>query len=181
MNYVYHVVTERPMILGQSIVFDENNHNGVYSRIMAFKRLSEGETAYDETSEMIKSDMEKWSKVSYRELALEKIRKEHYPSYPSRMACLYTSRTFDEARQWAQFFESIGRTVFSIVKLRVSGRVFDGDACNCFDGVGDDSDYKKAYDYWQVKKTDKPVIETLVDGVIVVEELWEWTKKQTKG
>lgn len=176
MNYVYHVVTERPMTLGQVIMFNENNHNGVYNRVMTFKRLSDGEEVCGEISEMIKSDMDKWSKVAYRELVLEEVRKSYYPGCPSRMSCLYTSRTFDEAKQWAEFFEKIGRKVYSIVKLRVDGRVFDSDACNCFDGVGDDSDYEKAHAYWQVKKTEKPVIETLVDGVITVEELWNWIK-----
>lgn len=174
MSYVYHVVTEHPMFLGQQIVFDENNHNGVYNRVMAFKRLSDGEEDYNETSEMIKSDMDKWSKVAYRELALEKVRKNSYPNYPSRMACLYTSRTFDGAKQWAEFFERIGRKVYSIVKLKVDGRIFDGDACNCFDGLGDDSDYEKANAYWQVNKTENPVTETLVDGIITVEKLWNW-------
>ena len=29
----YHVVTERPMTLGQEIIFDENHHSGVYERV----------------------------------------------------------------------------------------------------------------------------------------------------
>ena len=31
---VYHVVTDRPMSVGQKIIFDENNHSGVYQRVM---------------------------------------------------------------------------------------------------------------------------------------------------
>ncbi len=27
----FHVVTERPMHLGQQIIFDENHHSGVYA------------------------------------------------------------------------------------------------------------------------------------------------------
>lgn len=30
----YHVVTERPMYVGQYIVFDEEHHSGVYTRVM---------------------------------------------------------------------------------------------------------------------------------------------------
>lgn len=30
----YHVVTDKPMYLGQHINFNENNHNGVYDRVM---------------------------------------------------------------------------------------------------------------------------------------------------
>lgn len=31
---VYHVVTDRPMNVGQKIIFDENNHSGVYERVI---------------------------------------------------------------------------------------------------------------------------------------------------
>lgn len=31
--FVYHVVTEKPMCIGQHIVFDENHHNGVWQRV----------------------------------------------------------------------------------------------------------------------------------------------------
>jgi hypothetical protein len=31
--YVYHVVTDRPMQVGQQIVFDETHHSGVYRRV----------------------------------------------------------------------------------------------------------------------------------------------------
>lgn len=38
MNKIYyHVVTEKPMVLNQEIVFDENHHSGVYDRVNAFK------------------------------------------------------------------------------------------------------------------------------------------------
>ena len=35
----YHVVTERPMFLGQKIIFDENHHSGVFMRINKEKLL----------------------------------------------------------------------------------------------------------------------------------------------
>lgn len=31
---VYHAITERPMTVGQAIIFDSEHHNGVYNRIM---------------------------------------------------------------------------------------------------------------------------------------------------
>ncbi|NLP33916.1 MAG: hypothetical protein GX359_01830 [Clostridiales bacterium] len=37
--YVYHVVTEKPMIIGQKFVFDDNNHNGVYNRVITCKKI----------------------------------------------------------------------------------------------------------------------------------------------
>jgi len=35
----YHVVTERPMFLGQEIIFDSNHHSGVFERINKEKEL----------------------------------------------------------------------------------------------------------------------------------------------
>lgn len=32
--YAYHVVTERPMVPGQRIIFDGHHHSGVYRRVM---------------------------------------------------------------------------------------------------------------------------------------------------
>ena len=97
-EYVYHVVTERPMELGQKLIFDQQHHNGVYHRVTAFKALLCGEPVEEKLVRLLQADMDKWSKVAYREMALEKIRKEYFPTYPSRMACLYTSRTLQEAQ-----------------------------------------------------------------------------------
>lgn len=172
---VYHVATEKPMYPGQKIIFDHTHHNGVYDRVMMFNKILEGEEVEGDLAEFIKSDLEKWGKVAFRELALEKIRIEEFPEYPSRMACLYTSESLDEARKWAQFFKQIGRDVYSIVKLRVNGKVFSGDACNCFDGVIDEvENLPKARIYWENStENESPIIETLIDGDIVVEEVIE--------
>lgn len=31
--FAYHVVTEKPMVVGQHIIFDEMPHNGVWKRV----------------------------------------------------------------------------------------------------------------------------------------------------
>lgn len=160
------------MELGQVIVFDGSSHNGVYDRVMTFKKLIDGEAVTGATAEMISSDMDKWSRVAYRELAMERIRAEHFPNYPSRMACLYTSRTLDTAKSWADFFSRMGRKVFSVVRLKVEGNIFNGDACGCFDGTGDGSDLEKALKYRENSvQNDNPVIETPADGTITVAEI----------
>ncbi|MFI3172479.1 MAG: DUF2441 domain-containing protein [Eubacteriales bacterium] len=170
---VYHVVTERPMHKGQLIIFDAQHHNGVYHRVTAFEQILKGERVTEPLHSLISADMDKWAKVAYRELALEQIRQQEYSQYPSRMACLYTSNSLDEAYNWANFFQDIGRDVFSIVKLNVEGTIFTGDARNCFDGVGDNQiDFIKARNYWALNTlTDNPVLETLVAGKITVDEI----------
>jgi len=169
---VYHVGTERPMHVGQRIVFDERHPNGVCRRVRAWEAMSRGEEA-GELSALIASNPDRWAHVARRELAMEQVRLEWFPDLPSRMACLYTSRTLEQARSWADFFRKVGRKVFSIVLLEVDGPVFDADACNCFDGVGDETDLENALRYWQNAPTDNPVIETLAAGVLTVAEIIE--------
>lgn len=133
----------------------------------------QGTSADDESTRLIASDPERWAKVARRELAMEQVRREQFPHLPSRLACLYTSRTFEQARSWADFFRKIGRKVYSIVLLEVDGSIFDADACNCFDGMDNESDLESALRYWQNAPTEKPVIETLAAGTLTVKEILE--------
>lgn len=170
---VYHVVTERPMHVGQRIVFDEDHPNGVCLRVRAWERFMQGAPVSDETDALIASNPDRWAQVARRELAMEQVRREQFPDLPSRLACLYTSRTLEQARSWADFFQKVGRKVFSIVLLEADGAVFDADACNCFDGVGDETDLTRALRYWQNAPTENPVIETLAAGTLTVTEILE--------
>lgn len=165
---VYHVVTERPMELGQRIVLDEAHPNGVCRRVRAWERHAQGQPAGAEADALISSNPDRWAKVARRELAMEKIRREQFSDLPSRLGCLYTSRTLEAAQTWADFFRKVGRKVYSIVLLEVDGPVFDADACNCFDGTGDETDLVNALRYWQNAPTDEPVIETLAAGTLTV-------------
>lgn len=111
--------------------------------------------------------------MALRELALEKIRVDQYPEYPSRMACLYVSKTVQEAEKWFEYFVSLGRPTFQIVKLKVDGNVFLGDAEKCFDGrLTEKENLILAEKYWENKDFDESsVIEMLVDGNLEVVEI----------
>lgn len=171
ISTVYHVVTERPMHVGQRILMDENHPNGVFRRVRAWENYNQGLPAEGDVAALIASDPDRWAKVARRELAMERVRRERFPGLPSRLACLYTSRTLEQARSWAGFFQNLGRKVFSIVLLEVDGPVFDADACNCFDGAGDETDLANALRYWQNAPTETPVVETLASGVLTVKEM----------
>lgn len=137
--------------------------------------MKENRRISDELESLIDQDPEQWSRVAYRELALEKVRQAEFPQYPSRMACLYTSRTLQDARGWAEFFRRAGRQVFSIVRLGVEGRIFSGDACLCFDGVeNEEENLPLARSYWRRDRRDGPVVlEVLADGRMEVLEIVE--------
>ncbi|MDD6146170.1 MAG: DUF2441 domain-containing protein [Oscillospiraceae bacterium] len=171
--YAYHVVTDRPMRVGQTIVFDEDNHSGVYTRVT--EKINLVNAIYSNPDQYNNEMLEHHTSVALRELALEKVRKEKYPQFPSRMSCLYVSQTLEEAEQWGDYFAEIGRPTFSIVKLRIQGNVFIGDATKCFKGSTDnDNNIKLAELYWsnQFDENDPEAVkEMLVDGEITVTEI----------
>ena len=168
--YVYHVVTERPMEVGQKIFFDSNHRSGVYSRV--YEKLDLVEDIYKNPSKYEGIELEHHTKVALRELALEKVRKEYYPKYPSRLASLYVSKELDNAYKWADLFISLNRKVYQIVLLKIDGNIFTGDANNCFEGTIDENkNLELARRYWDNEKNlnnQEPIYETLVSGNIKV-------------
>ena len=99
------------------------------------------------------------------------------------MACLYVSKTLKEAEKWFDYFIALGRPTFQIVKLKVNGNVFYGDAENCFDArLNEQENLMLAEQYWSNKSfNNNSIIEILVDGDIeVVEILKSKNYAQTK-
>ncbi len=170
-QFVYHVVTEKPMYIGQRIIFDENHHNGVWQRVN--EKLCIVNDIYRNPEKYKNTKLEHHTSVALRELALEKVRLNKYPNYPSRMACLYVSKTLEEAENWFSYFISLGRPTFQIVKLGVDGNVFLGDAEKCFDGrLTEKANLALAEKYWGNKDfRENSILEMLVDGDIKVVEI----------
>lgn len=169
----YHVVTDRPMYLGQQILFDETHHSGVFRRVTEKADLVSH--IYTQPEKFATEPLDHHTAVALRELALEEVRKEKYPAYPSRLSCLYVSKTLAEAEKWFDFFTELGRPTYQIVKLQVKGNVFAGDANKCFAGCPDkNTNLMLAERYWENPTTpgeEPPVVEILVDGFISVTEI----------
>lgn len=172
-RFVYHVVTEQEMTLGQHIYFDELHHNGVYRRV--YEKMDVVKDIYAHSEIYCADTMEHHIRVALRELALEKTRVQFYPDYPSRMSCLYVSEHLDEAEKWAELFVKWGRATYSIVKLKVIGNLFEGDANNCFDATLDEiENLNLARRYWEKQPNiakEPPIKEILVDGDIEVVQI----------
>lgn len=84
--------------------------------------------------------------------------------------------SISEANKWFDFFTEIGRPTFQIVRVKVNGRVFEGNANRCFDGRKDKAyNLKMAEAYWandaNADVKNNPVVEVLVDGSIEVVEI----------
>lgn len=171
--FAYHVITDRPVEKGQQIIFDETHHNGVYQRV--YERIEIVNDIYNNPAKYNSGSLEYPVKVALRELALEETRLKKYPAYPSRMSCLYVSKTLKEAEDWGKYFAEIGRPVYSIAKLEINGNCFVGDATKCFDGGTDrQENLRLAGLYWENKHTstdNPPICEMLVDGTIKVIEI----------
>ena len=171
--YAYHVVTEKPMHLGQHIVFDDNHHSGVYQRVM--DKLDIVKDIYKAPQKYENTDLEHHVSVALRELAMEEVRKSEYPQYPSRMSCLYVSETLQESVQWADYFVSLGRPTFQIVKVKVAGKRFIGDAVKCFEGtLSREENLMLAKTYWENNENlpgEPSIKELLVSGDIEVIEI----------
>ena len=181
----YHVVTNKPMKVGQIIKFDDNNHSGVYDRV--YKLEDNINKIYSNSNQYSENEIDHHTKVALRELAMEEVRKKYYPNYPSRLECLYVSDTLEDAKFWFDYFRKLGRVVYQIVKVKTDGRIFKGDACNCFDGsTNKDKNIELAKKYWEGKDNDIgkiPIYETIIDGNIevidIIEEVNSFDKRSS--
>ena len=169
----YHVVTDRPMHAGQILLFNETSETGVARRVREKRAAVEQICAHPDRYDA--DSMEHHTRVALRELALEDVRKRKYPHFPSRLNCLYVSRTLEEAEIWAQSFIRWQRPTFHIVRVALHGRVFTGDAHNCFAAATDwEANLLLAERYWQNLPNLHnlpPVREILADGTIEVLEI----------
>lgn len=171
--FFYHVVSDKPKKTGQHFVLDENHPNGVHDRVYA--QISVVEDIYKNPEKYRGTELSHNVDVALRELALEKVRKEKYPQYPSRMASLYVSKTYEEAERWGEYFARIGRPTYCIAKIEVDGKCYYGDAYKCFDGtVSEEENLRQAEIYWQNGSNEDghpPITEVLVDGDIKIVEI----------
>jgi len=169
----YHVVTERPMYKGQRIIFDETHQSGVYKRVYDREKIVKAIYAHPEMYDT--EQLEHHTQVALRELALEEIRLKKYPQYPSRLACLYVSEDLERAGHWGDFFASVGRPTYHIVKLEIEGPVFRGDATKCFKGTTDYRENRRLAElYWENKPREdgeEEILEILAAGHITVLEI----------
>lgn len=148
----YHVVSDKPKFVGQRFKVDEEHPYGVYERVQEQMEIVEDIYKNPEKYEGI--ELSHSVDVALRELALEKVRKEKYPQYPSRMAALYVSKTYEEAGRRADYFARLGRPIYSVAKIEVNGRFYYGDVYKCFDGtISEEENLRQAEIYWLTDPT----------------------------
>ncbi|MGE7945590.1 DUF2441 domain-containing protein [Lysinibacillus sp. NPDC093688] len=185
--FVYHIVTRNKMSTGQIINFDKNQKNTLYSFFFEREQLnSKGEDFIkilyghytNEGMNINKENTEVAIKYvgqtirAIREVVVEMVRLQEHPEYPSRLSCLYTAKSYEDALKWKEIFDSYNRNVLQIVKLRVIGNYFEGDA-NLLpkeDGVPFSQKIEQAREYWKGKVKNE-LTEILINGKIEVVEI----------
>lgn len=185
--YVYHIVTNKKMSLGQVIHFDENQKNTLYRVFFEKKKLnSDGEDFirilyghYTKDGLCLGQENAKVP-VEYvgqtiraiREVIVEMVRLQDHPEYPSRLSCLYAAKSYEDALKWKELFESFNRKVLQIVKLRVVEKYFEGDG-NLLpkeDGLPFSRKIEQAKEYWN-GNINNELPELLINGKIEVVEV----------
>lgn len=175
------------MDLGQIISFEDNQHNTLYRfffekeqmnskgedslRILQGQYTSDGFILNKEDAEVVSKYMGQTIRA-IREVVTEMVRLQEYPAYPSRLSCLYAAKTYEDALKWKELFDSNNRKVLQIVKFRVKGSYFEGDA-NLLpkeDGVPFAQKIAQAKEYWKGNvKNELP--ELLINGEIEVVDI----------
>ncbi|MGB3261994.1 DUF2441 domain-containing protein [Paenisporosarcina sp.] len=185
--YVYHIVTRKKMSLGQIIHFDKNQKNTLYSfffereqlnskgedfvRILQDHYTNEGLNLNKENADVAIKYADQTIRA-IREVIVEMVRLQEFPEYPSRISCLYATKSYEDVLKWKELFDSYNRKVLQIVKLRVNGNSFEGDGSLLpkEDGVPFSQKIEQARQYWQ-GNVKNALPELLIDGKIEVVDI----------
>lgn len=185
--FVYHIVTRKKMKIGQSIQFNKNQTNTLFHFFFERKHLnSSGEDSIqilkehytneelhikNENATVVMNYMDQTIRA-IRETIVEMVRLQEYPDYPSRLSCLYATKSYEDALKWKALFDSYNREVLQIVKLRVIGSSFEGDG-NLLpkeDAIPFSQKMEQAREYWK-GNVNNELPELLINGEIEVVEI----------
>lgn len=108
-----------------------------------------------------------------RELMLEEVRKEINNELPSRLKCLFVTKSLEELSTWIDIFNRTNKKEYRIFKLELTGKIFKGDANYILrESISLNKKKEKARLYWNQSNTDNPIYEYLFEGAAsIVEEI----------
>lgn len=187
--FAYHLVTRNKMYIGQIINFEHSQKNTLYSfffdneqvntkgedciQIINAQKMKDGLHLSKEDAEVTFKYVEQTIRA-IREIIVEMVRLQDFPKYPSRLSCLYATKSYEDALKWKEIFDLYNRNVLQIVKLRVNGTYFEGNA-NLLpkeDGAPFSQKIEQAKDYWK-SDIKSELTELLINGKIEVVEIME--------
>ncbi|MED3122687.1 DUF2441 domain-containing protein [Bacillus wiedmannii] len=185
--YAYHIVTNKKMNIGKIIHFDKNQTNTLYRFFFEREQLNSSREdgikiinnhykneelhINTENAKVVMDYMDQTIRA-IRETIVEMVRLQEYPDYPSRLSCLYATKSYEDAVKCKTLFDSYNREVLQIVKLRVIGHSFEGDG-NLLpkeDGIPFSQKIEQAREYWK-GNVNNELPELLINGKIEVVEI----------
>ena len=183
----YHIVTRDKYEVGQKLVFSETTNNRLYDFFFKKEFLSSNGQDFFQVIktgisnnglQLNKEDTNlilKYNDITIRgirELIVEMVRLQKYPSYPSRLNCLYVSETYEDISKWIKIFETYKRNILQIVKLKSNGNYFsgNGELLPKEDATSFEKKINQANEYWK-NEGNTTLPEVLLDGEIEVVEI----------
>lgn len=142
-NIYYHITSIKKMNVGDVLHF-ENEYNNFYNELISIKHFNNNKNDANEimtdlfskkklTFDSISDFKTVYNTVSddsfiLRELIFEEVRKKYYPNCPSRFKCMFILKTKEEVDEWLNIFKRTKNKPLQIVKLKLDGNVFLGNA-----------------------------------------------------
>lgn len=184
---LYHLVTGTPLAAGQQFLVD-GEEPSPYSKALFNKevRLRDGRDLSalmeeNDQAEALHPDEEESAKLreyfysalcAESELVLELVRLWQHPRLPSRLCCLYGCKSREEAELWRQLLVREHRPAKQLVRLRVEGSCFMGDAALLPDRAALPlrDKFLQAEEYWSGLLTGE-LNEVLATGRVTVEAI----------
>lgn len=180
----YHINTGQRLQVGNTLIIGEK-FNNFYYEIYNTEHLKDEKDANEhlinmrkeqnlilnnDTSNLIFQTVNDDAMIT-RELMFEEVRKEEYTDLPSRLKCLYVCKTKKEMNDWINIFNRTNKKDFQLLKLKLTGKIFVGDASFILrQNISLNRKKEQAKMYWSGKKKDN-INEYLFVGTAVVEEV----------
>ncbi len=184
---LYQVATDRNYKVGDKITFDKNTKNGQYQRVMNSVAVADNKRVCDKLYKISKSHFAKLKKdqifevarylddydVVLRDLALENVRKEFYPDYPSRLSSMYLSETKEDAIKNLKQMVAQKGVLYQAVAVKLNGKIHRVGADGAISRLGQSYAYyyEKAKSYWSHKCLKGQAMEILFEGEAEIVEI----------
>ena len=180
-EFVYHVVTNKKMQVGQKMVFGKTG-NLLYDKVLNWEFFSDENK---DSFEIVKKKLEDITQNDYktirrfiyenamimREYVLEQVRKDDFKDYPSRFTSLFCVRKQEDTQFWVNVFNRTKIQILQIVKMKVTGKIFDGNANYILrDAKNLSHKIDLAKNYWQGAK-ENSLPESVFEGEVEVVEI----------
>ena len=137
----YHANSNKEYQKGDILIFNRATHNKMYEEVYNkkynYNEMDANELLYNkkknndyvlskEEFELLFNTVNNDAFV-IRELALEEVRKNKYPDYPSRLNALYVTKDKEDAIKWGSILKRNGKICKQILTLELTGTIFIGD------------------------------------------------------